>query len=68
MKDKLIEIIYEEIKNKNLYNYDNDEKLKNVTIEIYTNILQEKVIDICLEHEVYTITAIKSFADREGVE
>lgn len=65
MENKLIEIIYELLKDKNLYNFDNDEELKNVCINMYDNILNEKVIDIALEHEVFTIHCFKSYKDKE---
>ena len=65
MEDKIIKMIYENIKNVNFYNYDNNEKLKKVNVIFYENICNEKVIDIALEHEVYTIHCFKSFADSE---
>ena len=67
MKDKIIEIIYDKIKNINFYNYDNDDNLNDVCVNLYTNILGEKVIDVVLKHEVYTITCFKSYADKESV-
>ena len=66
MEDKIINVIYDTIKDKNFYNYDNDDKLKNICINEYTNILGNKVIDIALEHEVYTITCVKTYADKEA--
>ena len=68
MENKLMEIIYDKIKDINFYNYDNDEDFKDVSINLYTNICQEKVIDIALEHEVYTIHCFKSYADKERSE
>lgn len=65
MSDKIINMIYDTIKDKNFYNYDNDEELRNVEVKEYTNILGDKVIDIILEHETYTITCFKSYADNE---
>ena len=65
MENKIIDIIYDKIKDINFYNYDNDEELNNICITEYTNIVGEKVIDIELEHEVYTITCIQSYADEE---
>lgn len=65
MEDKIINIIYDKIKDYNFYNYDNDDTLKNICINEYTNIEGNKVIDIALEHEVYTIVCFKSFADSE---
>lgn len=66
MENKLMEIIYDKIKDINFYNYDNDEKLKNVKVNLYTNICNEKVIDIALEHEVFTIHCFESYADKEA--
>lgn len=65
MENKIINIIYELLKDNNLYNFDNDEELKNVCVNMYDNILNEKVIDIALEHEVFTIHCFKSYADKE---
>lgn len=68
MENKLMEIIYDKIKDINFYNYDNDEDFKNVSINLYTNICQEKVISIALEHKVYTIHCFESYADKESEE
>lgn len=68
MDNKIINIIYDTIKNKNFYNYDNDEELRNVEVKTYFNISDEQVIDIILEHETYTITCFKSYADNEANE
>ena len=65
MNNKIINMIYDTIKDKNFYNYDNDEELRNVEVKEYTNILGNKVIDIALEHETYTINCFKSYADKE---
>lgn len=65
MRDKIMEIVYNKIKDINFYNYDNDEELNNVGVRLYTNLLQELVIDIELEHEIYTIHCFKSYADSE---
>ena len=56
MENKLINIIYDILKDKNLYNYDNDEELKDVEIEIYYNLLQEKCIRVRTSKEEYVIT------------
>ena len=56
MENKLIDIIFELLKDRNLYNYDNDNDLKNVTIEKYINILGQHVIDFKINDTVYTIT------------
>lgn len=66
MENKLVHIIYDKIKDINFYNYDNDEELKDVSINEYTNILGNKVIDIALKHEIYTITCYKTYADKES--
>ena len=66
MEDKIIRMVFDKLGDSNLYNFDNDEKLKNVKdIQLYTNLLGELVIDIVLEHETYTITCFKSYADEE---
>lgn len=61
MEDILINIIYELLENKNLYNYNNDEKLKGVEIKKYTNILGEKVIDFIIDNERYTLTCFETY-------
>lgn len=65
MDNKIINMIYDTIKDKNFYNYDNDEELRNVEVKEYTNALGNKVIDVILEHETYTINCFKSYADKE---
>lgn len=66
MENKIMEIIYDKIKDINFYNYDNDKDLENVCINLYENICNELVIDIALEHEIYTIHCFKSYADKES--
>lgn len=66
MDNKIINIIYDTIKDKNFYNYDNDEELRNAEVKEYTNALGNKVIDVILEHETYTINCFKSYADKEA--
>lgn len=56
MENKLISIIFDALNSKNLYNYDNDEDLKNVEIETYYNLLQEKCIRVRTNNEEYMIT------------
>ena len=56
MENKLISIIFDLLDSKNLYNYDNDDELKNVEIETYYNLLQEKCIRIRTKNEEYMIT------------
>ena len=65
MEDILINIIYELLENKNLYNYDNDEKLKNVEIEKYTNILGNEVIDFIIDNRRYTLTCFETYKGSE---
>lgn len=56
MEDKIIDIIYDLIKDKNLYNYDNDEDLKNVEIKVFTNILGNKVMSLKIENSEYLVS------------
>lgn len=56
MEDKIIDIIYDLIKDKNLYNYDNDEDLKNVKIEVFTNILGDKVMSLNIGNSEYPVS------------
>lgn len=65
MEDILINIIYELLENKNLYNYNNDEKLKNVEIEKYTNILGNEVIDFIIGNRRYTLTCFETYKESE---
>lgn len=55
MEDKIIDIIYDLIKDKNLYNYDNDKDLKNVKIEVFTNILGDKVMSLKIGNSEYLV-------------
>ena len=48
MENKIIEIIFDKLANSNLYNYANDEDLKNIEIRKYTNLLNEEVIGVRL--------------------
>lgn len=61
MENKLIDIIYDKIKDINFYNYDNDEELNNISIKEYVNIEGYNVIDIDLKNETYTIECIKTY-------
>lgn len=56
MEDKIIDIIYDLIKDKNLYNYDNDEDLKNVNIKVFTNILGNKVMSLKIGNSEYLVS------------
>ena len=61
MENKLISMIFDLLDSKNLYNYDNDEELKDVEIETYYNLLQEKCIRIRTKNEEYVISCIMSY-------
>lgn len=61
-----MEIVFEAIKDINFYNYDNDKKLKNVAVGIYENIRNERLIDIMLENETYTLQITKSYVGLEN--
>lgn len=65
MENKLIDIIYDKIKDVNFYNYDNDVELKNIELREYTNILNEKCIEFKFEHETYIVNCIKVYTDGE---
>ena len=56
MENKLISIIFDLLDGKNLYNYDNDEDLRDVEIETYYNLLQEKCIRVRTKNEEYVIS------------
>lgn len=64
MEDLLIDIIYDLLKNTNLYNYNNEEKLKSAEITKFTNLLNEEVIQIKVGEEYYLISCIKSFVEK----
>lgn len=63
MENKLTSIIYDLIKDKNLYNYANDEELKNIEINEDYNILGEKIIRIKLldTNEEFIIKCYQSY-------
>lgn len=63
MEDKIIDIIYDLIKDKNLYNYDNNEDLKNVKIEVFTNILGDKVMSLNIGNSKYLVSCEKLWRD-----
>lgn len=65
MEDVLINIIYDLLENRNLYNYNNDEKLKGVEIKKYTNILGEEVIDFIVDNRRYTLTCFETYKGSE---
>lgn len=58
MEDLLIDIIYDLLKNTNLYNYNNTPALKNIEPKIYTyyDIENIKHIKIDLGFETYTVS------------
>lgn len=63
MEDKIIDIIYNLIKDKNLYNYDNDEELKSAEVEEYKNLLNENVIKIKVGKTEYAVTCNVVYTD-----
>lgn len=63
MEDKIIDIIYDLIKDKNLYNYDNDKDLKNVKIKVFTNILGDKVMSLNIGNTMYLVSCEKIWRD-----
>lgn len=63
MGDKIIDIIYNLIKDKNLYNYDNDEELKSAEVEEYKNLLNENVIKIKVGKTEYAVTCNVVYTD-----
>ena len=63
MEDKIIDIIYNLIKDKNLYNYDNDEELKSAEVEEYKNLLNENVIRIKVGKTEYAVTCNVVYTD-----
>lgn len=63
MEDRIIDIIYELLKEKNLYNYDNDEELKSAEVEEYKNLLNENVIKIKVGKTEYVVTCNVVYTD-----
>ena len=63
MEDRIIDIIYELLKEKNLYNYDNDEELKSAEVEEYKNLLNENVIKIKVGKTEYVVTCNAVYRD-----
>lgn len=63
MEDKIIDIIYDLIKDKNLYNYDNDKDLKDVKIKVFTNILGDKVMSLNVGNTMYLVSCEKIWRD-----
>ena len=63
MENKLMKIIYDKIKDINFYNYDNDEDLKNVKIEVFTNILGNKVMSIKIGNSDYLVSCEEIWRD-----
>ena len=64
MEDLFIDIIYDLLKDQNLYNYNNEEKLKQAEINKITNILNEEVIEIKVGKEFYIINCQKTFVGK----
>lgn len=63
MQDLIINAIYDLIKDKNLYNYSNNEEFKTVEVDKMTNLLNEQVIQIKIGKEYYTINCIETFRE-----
>lgn len=59
MNELLIDIVYDLLKDKNLYNYNNNEELKNVKISTYYDLENIKHIKIDLGYDFYVITIEK---------
>ena len=66
MEDKIIDMVYDLLKDKNLYNYDNDKELENAEIEEYKNLLNENVIKIRTKHKEFIISCDLVYADNEA--
>ena len=66
MEDKIIDIIYNLIKDKNLYNYDNDAELKSAEVEEYKNLLGESVIKIKAGKTEYVVTCTAIFGEHNN--
>lgn len=61
MKDMIIDIIYDKIKDYNFYNYSNEEVMKNVKFEKYENILGENCIKIKINNIEYVVSCNEIF-------
>lgn len=64
MEDLFIDIIYDLLKDQNLYNYNNKEKLKTAEIKQFTNLENDQVIQIKVGKEYYIIHCQKTFIER----
>ena len=64
MEDLFIDIIYDLLKDQNLYNYNNKEELKSAEITKITNLLNEEVIEIKVGKEFYIINCKKTFVGK----
>lgn len=64
MEDLFIDIIYDLLKDQNLYNYNNDENLKGAEIRKFTDLENEEVIQIKVGKEYYIIHCQKTFIER----
>lgn len=64
IKEKIINIIYDNIKDYNFYNYDNDKSLKNIEIRKFNNILNDDVIEIKINKSIYIINCMHVFEER----
>jgi hypothetical protein len=56
MNELITNIIYELLKQHNLYNYNNDQSLKDIKITTYYDLENMKHIKIDLGYETYTVT------------
>ena len=56
MENAIIDVIYELIRDKNLYNYNNNEEMKSAEIEEYKNLEDENVIKIKIGKTEYIVT------------
>ena len=56
MENAIIDVIYELIRDKNLYNYNNNEEMKSAEIEEYKNLEDENVIKIKIGKTEYVVT------------
>ena len=63
MENKIIDIIFDSIKDKNLYNYDNDKRLENCEITKFENVLGNNVIKIKTKDKDYIIRCDCTYSD-----
>lgn len=63
MENKIMDIIFDSIKDKNLYNYDNDKRLENCKITKFENILGNNVIGIKTKDKEYIVSCACVYSD-----